>query len=63
MSKQLAIITKGDNEHLDYIADKLGLTLYNQTIWDEAQEQFDNGASEAEVRVDGLNYIIVTKED
>lgn len=61
MSKLLAIVSKGDNEHLDYVADKLGFTLYNQTIWDEAQEQFDDGASEAEVRVDGLNYIIVTK--
>lgn len=55
-------MTLGDNDRLEEITKEAGVYLNAEAVWDEAKEYMEQNASEeAEVRIDGLDYIEVYK--
>lgn len=60
MGKLLATINYNDNYKLNKLSEQLGLFIDNDAVWAEAKEEFDNGNDEAEIRIKGLDHIIIT---
>ena len=64
MGKLLDYVEFGNDKQLNRLAKTLNLVLDHDAVWQEAQDYFDStGNEEAEVRIDGSDYIIVEKAD
>ena len=57
----IGYIKLNDNAKLNSLAEKLNIELVNEEVWAEANNQFDNNNTQAEVRINGLDYIIVER--
>ena len=63
MGKLLDYVEFGNDKQLNRLAKTLNLVLDHDSVWQEASDQLVNGDSQAEVRINGSDYIIVEKAD